>query len=66
MVLVHTHTPSASLNGTDHPAFKSQMSLLYRAHALTLADCSLSTESVYWFRTILRMSSDNFKTILKD
>jgi hypothetical protein len=46
---------------------KTQMSLLYRsAHAQTLGDCSLSTESIIWIRKILRISSDNFLTFLKD
>lgn len=44
----------------------AQMSLLYRtAHAPSLGDCCLSTDSVYCFRMILRMSSDNFPNNIK-
>ena len=45
---------------------EAQMSLLYRtAHTPTLGDCCLSTDSVYWFRMILRMSSDDFPNSIK-
>ena len=45
---------------------EAQMSLLYRtAHIPTLGDCCLSTDSVYWFRMILQMSSDDFPKNIK-
>lgn len=77
---VHTEY-SVSLDSTDHPTdcwflsqisvpyapLEKQMSLLYRsAHTPTFGDCCLFTDSVYWFRMILRMSSDIFLTVLKD
>jgi len=53
---------------TDHLVLmhSAQMSLLYRtAHAPPLGDCCLSTDGVYWFRIIHRMSSDNFPNSIK-
>jgi hypothetical protein len=53
-------------NAGPYSPFPAQMSLLYRTgHAQILGECSLSTDSVNWFRMIPRMSSDNFPKSIK-